>query len=44
VFAAGNESVGEECRIVLRVGVHPDDVILEGDDIHGGGVNTHHVW
>jgi adenylate cyclase len=30
----------EKRRIQLRIGVHVGDVIIEGDDLHGDGVNT----
>ena len=34
-----NADVPEEARIEFRVGVNLGDVIIEGDDIHGDGVN-----
>ncbi len=34
-----NADIPEESRIVFRVGVNLGDVIIEGDDIHGDGVN-----
>jgi len=34
-----NASLPEERRIVLRMGVNVGDVILDGDDIYGDGVN-----
>lgn len=37
--AARNASVQEDRRIHFRVGVHIGDVIAEGDDIYGDGVN-----
>ena len=38
-MAARNEGEPEDTRIVLRIGVHLGDVIVEGDDIYGEGVN-----
>lgn len=35
-----NADVPEEARIEFRVGVNLGDVIIEGDDIHGDGVNV----
>ncbi len=35
-----NADVPEEARIEFRVGVNVGDVIIEGDDIHGDGVNV----
>ena len=35
-----NADVPEETRIEFRVGVNLGDVIIEGDDIHGDGVNV----
>jgi adenylate cyclase len=29
----------EDCKMLLRIGVHLGDVIVEGEDIHGDGVN-----
>lgn len=34
-----NESVAEDRRIVLRVGVHLGDIVIESNDIFGDGVN-----
>ncbi len=39
-MAAGNVGVPEYEQIVLRVGINLGDVIVEGDDIHGDGVNV----
>jgi adenylate cyclase len=39
-IANRNESVPEERRIVFRIGVHLGDVMVEGDDIYGDGVNV----
>ena len=38
-MAARNGGVPEDEQIVLRVGINLGDVIVEGDDIHGDGVN-----
>lgn len=35
-----NESVEEDRRITFRVGVNLGDIITEGEDIHGDGVNV----
>jgi TolB-like protein/class 3 adenylate cyclase/Flp pilus assembly protein TadD len=35
-----NVDVPEDRRIVFRVGINVGDVIIEGDDIHGDGVNV----
>jgi len=35
-----NENIPADRRIVLRIGVHLGDVIVEGDDIYGDGVNV----
>ncbi len=35
-----NSGVGEDRRIVLRIGLHLGDIIVEGDDIFGDGVNV----
>src|SRR5688572_2969781 len=37
--AARNEDIPEDERMSLRIGVNVGDVILEGDDIYGEGVN-----
>jgi adenylate cyclase len=34
-----NTSVGADNRIELRIGINLDDVIVEGDDLYGDGVN-----
>ena len=34
-----NESLGQDSKLLWRVGVHLDDVIIEGDNIYGNGVN-----
>ena len=38
-MAAANEGVAEARRIVLRIGINLGDVIGEGSDIYGEGVN-----
>jgi adenylate cyclase len=38
-MAAANDSEAEERRIVLRIGINLGDVMVEGDDIYGDGVN-----
>ena len=35
-----NVGIPEEIRMVLRIGVNTGDVIIEGEDIHGDGVNV----
>ncbi len=35
-----NDGVPEDRRIVFRIGVNLGDVVIEGDDIHGDGVNV----
>lgn len=39
-LAARNGSVGERQRLQLRIGLHLGDVIVEGSDIYGDGVNV----
>lgn len=38
-LAVRNGSVGEKHRLHLRIGLHLGDVIVEGSDIYGDGVN-----
>jgi len=38
-MAAANDGVAEDRRIVLRVGVNLGDVMVEGGDLYGDGVN-----
>src|SRR5271155_1751618 len=38
-MAAGNESALEAKRVLYRIGVHLGDVLVEGEDILGDGVN-----
>ncbi|MEI3855448.1 MULTISPECIES: adenylate/guanylate cyclase domain-containing protein [Ensifer] len=37
-FAAANESLAEDRRITLRIGVNLGDVVVEGGDLYGDGV------
>jgi len=39
VMAARNQSVSEDRRMLLRIGVNLGDILIEGDDILGDGVN-----
>ncbi len=39
-MAARNAKVPEDRRITFRIGINIGDVILEGDDIYGDGVNV----
>ena len=34
-----NKNTDKESQLVWRVGIHMDDVIIEGDNIYGSGVN-----
>ena len=34
-----NSSMPDNSKIIFRVGIHLDDVIIEGDNVYGGGVN-----
>ena len=38
-MAARNANPASDRPLILRIGVHLGDVIVEGDDIHGDGVN-----
>ena len=40
ILADRNKNVPEESQITFRVGIHLDDVIIEGDNIYGSGVNV----
>jgi adenylate cyclase len=35
-----NAGLGEDERLVLRIGINVGDVIIEGDDLYGDGVNV----
>ena len=39
-ISAREAAVADDRRIVLRIGINLGDVIVEGDDIHGDGVNV----
>ena len=39
-MALRNTEVPEDRRIVFRIGINIGDIIVEGDDIHGDGVNV----
>jgi TolB-like protein/class 3 adenylate cyclase/cytochrome c-type biogenesis protein CcmH/NrfG len=39
-MAGRNDSLPEDRRIAFRIGVHLGDVMIEGDDIYGDGVNV----
>ena len=39
-MAARNRDIPEERRMLFRIGVHLGDIIIEGDDIYGDGVNV----
>jgi class 3 adenylate cyclase len=39
-MAASNADLPDNRRIVLRIGVNLGDVMVEGNDLYGGGVNV----
>ena len=39
-IAARNDSLGEKHKLHLRIGIHLGDVIVEGGDLYGDGVNV----
>jgi adenylate cyclase len=39
-LARSNAELGGDRRIELRIGINVGDIIVEGDDIHGDGVNV----
>lgn len=39
-MAGRNEAVSAEKRIEFRIGINVGDIIVEGDDLHGDGVNV----
>src|SRR5215472_10093919 len=38
-MAAANADLPQDSRILLRVGINPGDVMVEGNDLYGDGVN-----
>ncbi len=38
--AEHNSNIPEDTRIEFRVGINPGDVVIDGDDIQGDGVNV----
>ena len=39
-MAAANDGIADDRRIVLRIGINLGDVVVEGGDIYGDGVNV----
>ncbi len=39
-MAEANEDQPEDSRLVFRIGLHLGDLIVEGDDLYGDGVNV----
>ena len=39
-MAARNAEIADDQRIILRIGINQGDIIIDGDDIHGDGVNV----
>ena len=39
-MVARNSDIAEGRRIVLRIGINLGDIVIDGDDIHGDGVNV----
>ena len=39
-MAERNQGIDEDRRIIFRIGVHLGDVVVEGDDIFGDGINV----
>lgn len=39
-MAVANFDVPQDCQIIFRIGVHVGDVIVDGDDLYGDGVNV----
>ncbi len=39
-LALRNADLPEDLQIILRIGISPGDVIVEGDDLYGNGVNV----
>jgi adenylate cyclase len=40
VMAERNQGIPEDCRMLFRIGVNLGDILIEGDDILGDGVNV----
>ncbi len=40
LIAVRNSSLSEQNRVVFRIGINLGDVVIDGDDIHGDGVNV----
>ena len=40
ILSDRNDNLTEESQMIFRVGIHLDDVIIEGDNIYGSGVNV----
>ena len=40
ILSERNDNLTEESQMIFRVGIHLDDVIIEGDNIYGSGVNV----
>ena len=39
-MAERNQAIDEERRITFRIGINLGDIVIEGEDIHGDGVNV----
>ncbi|MEM7171477.1 MAG: adenylate/guanylate cyclase domain-containing protein [Pseudomonadota bacterium] len=39
-MAANNDSIQDDKKIILRIGINLGDVILDGDDLYGDGINV----
>jgi TolB-like protein/Flp pilus assembly protein TadD len=39
-MAANNENVQDDQKIILRIGINLGDVIVDGDDLYGDGINV----
>lgn len=39
LLAARNDAIADGLKLEWRVGIHVDDIIIEGDNIYGSGVN-----
>ena len=40
VLSDRNDNISEDSKMVFRVGIHLDDVIIEDDNIYGSGINV----